>query len=58
MITKVITTSGHLIPKFLEVRFHRTRIFNYFRKDFRSNGQRVRREEVEQRREKAVNTDN
>ena len=27
MITQVISTSGHLIPKFPEVRFHRTRIF-------------------------------
>ena len=25
----MISTSGHLIPKFPEVRFHRTRIFNY-----------------------------
>ena len=24
----MISTSGHLIPKFPEVRFHRTRIFN------------------------------
>lgn len=24
----MISTSGHLIPQFLEVRFHRTRIFN------------------------------
>ncbi len=29
MITQVISTSGHLIPKFPEVRFHRTRIFTY-----------------------------
>ena len=29
MITQVISTSGHLIPKFSEVRFHRTRIFTY-----------------------------
>ena len=26
----MISTSGHLIPKFPEVRFHRTRIFNLF----------------------------
>ena len=25
----MISTSGHLIPKFPEVRFHRTRIFTY-----------------------------
>ena len=32
----MIFTSGHLIPKFPEVRFHRTRIFVYYRskKDF------------------------
>ena len=30
----MISTSGHLIPKFPEVRFHRTRIFNVFGPDY------------------------
>ena len=29
----MISTSGHLIPKFPEVRFHRTRIFKYLAAD-------------------------
>lgn len=29
----MISTSGHLIPKFPEVRFHRTRIFSFENKD-------------------------
>ena len=33
----MISTSGHLIPKFPEVRFHRTRIFSEILKDHNVN---------------------